>query len=158
MIKKNELSPTEAREKALRLLEFRAHSEKELSDKLLRAGADREDIPEIMGFLREYGLVNDLEYAKRLAADLKNIKRLGRRRIKDELRSKGISGDDIEIVLSELPEDTKDELLPLVEKKLGGNFERKNTDRAIRYFLYRGYSFDDIKECLEELASDAFKE
>lgn len=158
MIEKKELSKSEAKEKALRLLEFRAHSEKELADKLKRAGAKEEDIWEIMDFLREYELVNDLEYARRLSADLKNLKKLGRRRIKDELWNKGIKSEDIEIVLSELSEDDPEDLLPLVEKKLGGNLDKKNTDRAIRYFLYRGYSFEDIKACLEKLAAEFLEE
>lgn len=36
---KKELTFDEAKDKALRLLEFRSHSERELSDKLKRAGA-----------------------------------------------------------------------------------------------------------------------
>ena len=62
MIKK-ELSKNETKEKALRLLAFRAHSEKELSDKLKRAGAKDEDLPGVMEFVKEYGFVNDAEYA-----------------------------------------------------------------------------------------------
>ena len=50
-----ELNFDEAKEKALRLLEFRSHSEKELSDKLRRAGARVEDIEEILDFCRNYG-------------------------------------------------------------------------------------------------------
>jgi len=41
---KKELTFDEAKDKALRLLEFRSHSERELSDKLKRAGAKEEDI------------------------------------------------------------------------------------------------------------------
>ena len=62
MIKeKKELTPERAKEKALRLLEFRSHSEKELCDKLIQAGAKREYLPEIVEFLREFGLLNDSE-------------------------------------------------------------------------------------------------
>ena len=41
---KKELTFDEAKDKALRLLEFRSHSERELSDKLKIAGAKEEDI------------------------------------------------------------------------------------------------------------------
>ena len=57
----------------------------------------------------------------------------------------------LEEVLSELPEDDGEELLFLAEKKIAGNFEKKNIERAIRYFAYRGYNFDDIKSCIEKL-------
>ena len=52
---KKELTFDEAKDKALRLLEFRSHSERELSDKLKRAGAKEEDIDEILEFCRNYG-------------------------------------------------------------------------------------------------------
>lgn len=155
MIKeKRELTAAEAKEKALRLLEFRAHSEKELCEKLRRAGATAEDLPPIIEFLREYGFLNDAEYAKRLARDLQNVKKLGKRRIAQELKSRGINGEDFEAALSELSDDEEDALFPLVEKKLGGNFEKKNIDKAIRYFMYRGYGFDDIKRCIDGICAE----
>lgn len=150
MIEKKELTAVQAKEKALRLLEFRTHSEKELCDKLIRAGANREDLPPIIEFLKEYNFLNDSQYAKRLARELQNLKKYGRYRIIQELKSRGISGEDLENALSELDGNEEDTLFPLVEKKLGGNFERKNIDKTIRYFMYRGYSFDDIKTCIEK--------
>ena len=144
-----------AREKALRLLEFRSHSEKELSDKLKRAGANAEDIEKILDFCREYGFVNDERYAKGRAKDLKNLKKYGRNRIVQELHSKGISRENIETALYELEDDEEDILYPLVKKKLGGDFERKNTDKCIRYFIYRGYDLRDIKSCIERVKDEA---
>lgn len=146
-----ELNYEETKDKALRLLEFRAHSEKELTDKLKRAGAKDADIEEVLAFCRNYGFVNDREYAVRKARDLKNLKRYGIRRIKSELYAKGIDAEYIEEAVSELDDDEREQLLPLVEKKLGGNFEKKNIDKCIRYFIYRGYSFGDIKNCIDTI-------
>ena len=150
MIKK-ELTKSEAKEKALRLLAFRAHSEHELSEKLKRAGAKDEDLPEILAFVKEYGFVNDAEYAHHLAKDLQNIKKYGKKRIFAELKARGIASEYIEAALSELSDEEEDALLPLVSKKLGGNFEQKNIDKAIRYFIYRGYEFGDIKACIDKI-------
>lgn len=151
---RKELSFSEAKDKALRLLEFRSHSEKELRDKLKHAGALEEDIDEILVFCREYGFVNDKDFAVRKARDLKNLKRYGIRRIKSELYAKGIDAEYIEEAVAELDEDEGDMLLPLVEKKLGGNFEKKNIDKCIRYFIYRGYSFSDIKNCIDTVKAE----
>lgn len=150
MIKK-ELTKNEAKEKALRLLAFRSHSEKELSDKLITAGAKKEDIPYVLDFVREYGFVNDEEYAVHLAKDLQNLKKYGKRRITDELKKRGIASEYIENAVSMLSDEEREALLPLVERKLCGNFEQKSIDRAIRYFVYRGYDFGDIKACIETL-------
>ncbi len=158
MTEKKELTKSEAKDKALRLLGFRAHSEKELLEKLRRAGANPEDFDEIVAFLKEYNFINDSEYARRYAKDLQNLKRYGKRRIILELKNKGISEEDIENALLELSEDTEDVLLLLVRKKLSGNFDRKNIDRAFRYFAYRGYDFDEIKTCVEKVKEECQEE
>lgn len=145
----------QAKEKALTLLEFRSHSEKELSDKLRINGADDEMIEEVLEFCRRYGFVNDGDYALRKARDLYNLKKYGKYRIEQELRAKGIDSEYIARALEELemnPEDLK----PLVEKKLNSNFDKKNIDKCIRYFLYRGYEFSHIKECIEEIKGEAY--
>ncbi len=146
---KRELTFDETKEKALRLLEFRSHSEDELRKKLKNAGGT--GIDEVLDFCREYNFLNDSEYAKKLAKDLLNLKKYGKRRIKDELSSRGIDDEYIVEALEELDLDEKENLLPLIEKKLNNNFDKKNIDKAIRYFLYRGYEFSDIKKCIEEI-------
>lgn len=148
---KKEMDFTAAKEKALRLLEFRNHSSGELRKKLSVAGALNEDIEKVMEFLQEYNLINDRDYAKRLASDLQNLKKYGKRRICSELASKGINQEFIEEAVSELDEIDDDEFLVLVEKRLKGDFEKKNKDRVIRYFLNRGYSFDKIKGAISEI-------
>ncbi|NDO19904.1 regulatory protein RecX [Lachnospiraceae bacterium MD329] len=148
-----ELTFEQTKDKALRLLEFRAHSERELTDKLKRAGAKDNNIEEVLEFCRNYGFVDDRSFAVKKARDLKNLKRYGIRRIKSELYSKGIAAEYIEEAVAEL-DDNEEMLIPLVEKKLGGNFEKKNVDKCIRYFIYRGYSFSDIKNCIDELKID----
>lgn len=155
---KKELSKGKAKEKALRILEFRSHSEKELWDKLIRAGAKPEDLPEIFEFLKEYSFINDGEYAKKLAKDLQHLKKFGLRRIREELKVRGISGEDLENAMLELEDNEEDQLLPLMERKLGGNFDKKNIDRAIRYFAYRGYGFDDIKSAIERIKGETLED
>lgn len=144
----------ETKDKALRLLEFRSHSEFELKEKLRRAGATEENIETALEFCREYGFVNDERYAKGKAVELQRLKKYGKRRIVMELKHKGISSDLIDIAVCELEDEEEDELYPLVKKKLGGNFEKKNTDKCIRYFIYRGYDFGDIKTCIDRVKSE----
>ena len=148
------LNYDETKDKALRLLEFRSHSEAELREKLKRAGSLDEDIERVIDFCREYGFVNDEQYAKRKAHDLQHLKKYGKHRIVMELRQKGIAADLIEIAVEDLDDNEEDALYPLVLKKLGGNFEKKNIDKCIRYFIYRGYGFGDIKTCIERVKSE----
>ena len=144
-----ELTFEQTKEKALRLLEFRSHSEHELREKLKRAGGT--EIDKVISFCYEYNFLNDREYSKCLAKDLVNLKKYGKRRIAEELKSKGISSENIAEALDGAECDEYEMLMPQVIKKLKGNFEKKNEDKAIRYFLYRGYQLWDIKRCIEDI-------
>lgn len=143
----------EVKEKALRLLEFRAHSEYELKLKLRRVQASEELIEETLNFCRRYGFVNDEAYALRKASDLINLKKYGIRRVKSELKSKGIDDSIIEnVLLSVNAEEETETLTKLVEKKLRNDFSDKNKDKCIRYFIYRGYDLYDIKKAINTCA------
>ena len=155
MTERENLTWEQTKEKALRLLEFRNHSSFELRKKLRMAGAEDENIDRAIEFCMEYHLINDGEYAKALAKDLANLKKYGKRRIYQELKSRGLSSEDIDAALEGAEDDT-DELFSLVAKKLKGNFEKKNRDKAIRYFIYRGYEASDIIDSIERLMADEF--
>ena len=79
-----------ASEKALYLLEFRNHSQKELQDKIKRSGISPEAAKEAAEKMEEIGLLDDAAYAKNLARTLFERKKYGPRRVQQELRSKGI--------------------------------------------------------------------
>lgn len=139
------------KERALRLLSFRAHSEYELCDKLLHDGASEEHIAQVVDFLYEYRLLDDRIYAERLASDLSRLKKYGRYRISAELSRRGIERSLRDEVLDSLETDEEEQLLPLMERKLGGDFGQKSRDRAFRYFASRGYSFEDIKSAFAKI-------
>ena len=42
----------------------------------------------------------------------------------------------------------------MVKKKLSGDFERKSIDRCIRYFVYKGYGFEEIKSMIEKVKAE----
>lgn len=150
MRRKETLNTYEAvKEKALRHLEFRSHSEHELSEKLRRAGAEQEHIETVLSFCREYGFVNDEEYAARKALDLFRLKKYGRRRIENELRSLGIEDEHIDLSALD-PDEERENLRSLAIKKLGNDYSQKSRDKCIRFLAYRGYDYYDIKDVMEE--------
>ena len=106
-----------AEEKALYLLEHRAHSKKELENKITRAEFDREAARSAVEHMEDLGLLNDEDYARRLANELFTRKRFGARRVKQELRQKGIDDALIAAV------DVVDEPLAVLDRQqplLGG--------------------------------------
>lgn len=145
----------DVKEKALRLLEFRSHSEKELREKLKHHEASDENIDLTLDFCRRYGFVNDESYAQRKAKDLMHLKKYGVRRIRSELKAKGIADDIIESVICSLDtENETDTLRNLLEKKIKNDFSPKNKDKCIRYFIYRGYDLYDIKDAIRSLEDE----
>ena len=107
-MEKEKLTYEKTKEKALRLLEFRSQSEFELKQKLIRAGGT--EIERVLDFCREYHFLNDGDYAKKCAKDLQHLKKYGVRRIKDELRARGLASELIDEAIAELEVDQGEEL------------------------------------------------
>ena len=79
-----------ARERALYLLGLRDYACKELEEKLYTE-ADPATAAAVVARLCEVGLLNDAQYATRLARSLSETKHFPRRRIEQELRRRGIA-------------------------------------------------------------------
>ena len=140
-----------ARERALYLMESRDHSYRELFDKLEKNYS--EDICfEVCNRLAEIGVINDRRYAEKLCRQLYEIKKLGRYRVKHEMRLKGLSSEIIEEAMENFSEE--DEPFERLEKLVEQKYERYLTDRKgvekVKNALARkGYSFGEIKEVLD---------
>ncbi|MCI7768113.1 MAG: regulatory protein RecX [Oscillospiraceae bacterium] len=140
-----------ARERALYLMESRDHSYSELFDKLEKNYS--EDICfEVCSRLAEMGVINDRRYAEKLCRQLFEVKKLGRFRVKQEMRLRGLSSEIIEETLENFSEEDEpfERLEALVEQK----YERYLTDRKgvqkVKNALARkGYSFGEIKAVLD---------
>ena len=147
-----------AHEKALYLLEHRAHSKKELERKIARAEFDREAAKAAAERMEELGLIDDEQYARRLAQELFMRKRFGVRRVKQELREKGIADDIVAMVLEEFSpetEETVEKIRELIERKYpAAQEDEKVRRRAVAALQRYGYSLEDIFSVLNTDASE----
>lgn len=140
-----------ARERALYLMESRDHSYRELFDKLEKNYS--EDICfEVCNRLAEIGVINDRRYAEKLCRQLFEVKKLGRYRVKQEMRLRGLGAEIIEEAMENFSEE--DEPFERLEKLVEQKYERYLTDRKgvekVKNALARkGYSFGEIKEVLD---------
>ncbi|KNF10183.1 hypothetical protein CLPU_1c03480 [Gottschalkia purinilytica] len=155
VIKEEEKS--RAKNYALKLLNYKRRTEKEIYEKMKEKGYDEENIEFAIEFLKSYNYIDDLEYAKCYVKDKYNLKKLGKQRIKTELYNKGIRDNIINEVIKDVIDDDNeyDKALELARKKLSTTY--KNDDKVALYrklggFLQRkGYSFDIVKKVLNEL-------
>lgn len=150
----------DAKNYALKLLSSRSYTEKNMFLKLKDRTENEAVAQNVIGFLKEYGYINDEDFAFRYAEDCLNFKKYGRKKIKYKLMEKGISANLAEDAVNNL-EDTEKEnenLLALAEKKLKGNFDIKNVMKTKRYLVSRGYGFDDIDRAIKALLNEREEE
>ena len=103
---------------ALHALAPRAKSRAELSAHLQKRGVEIEIAESVLDELELQGLLNDLEFANIWAESRQRQKKLSRRVISTELRTKGVSQDIIDEVIEKIDEDLEYKTaLALAEKK-----------------------------------------
>lgn len=142
-----------AKKKAIEITERRRKTAKELEDKLLQLGFAPEVCASAVLWAQEYHFVDDALYAQMYVQDAS--RKYGKRRIVQALRFKGIAPELIEDAFEEFDfEDTKEKLYADVQKRLAGNFDRKNIDKVVRRFLTRGFSYDDVRTAIDLAKQD----
>lgn len=158
-----------AKEVALHYLSYKPRTEHEVRTKLLDKGFEEELAEQVVERFRTLKYLNDEQYAQMFAASQLRSKGRGPKRIRMELKRKGVEEELIELALV-LLEETKDvlgELRPRAEKKwttLQKEPERhKRRKKFQEYIVRQGFDFGIASQLLEELqmqvqASDADEE
>lgn len=144
------------RDYALRLIEFRDRTEKEIRDKLLDKGYDENQADEEIEFLKNYGYVNDLRYAERFTSDAINLKKWGKIRIRTELLRKGIDRETIDNVIEDaFFEIDDDRVLSQLQVRFKNSdlSNIKERTRIFNFFLRRGFSSEEIRGAMNKMCS-----
>lgn len=137
---------------ALNFLAHRKRTEKEITDKLKEKGFEESIVDKTLVYLKNYGLVDDKDYANSFVKDKVKLNKHGPQRIKYDLYRKGVSQEIIKEVLME--DDEYPRALELAKKKMSSyrNDDRDKIYRKLGGFLQRrGYSYDCISKVLKEL-------
>ncbi len=140
-----------AYEKGIQYLASRAYSQKELYNKLKQKYGEDSSQRAIDKLLYR-GYLNDEEYARFYAKYLFESKRFDLRRIKYELKMKGVSGEIIEETLKTLDNEPILRIIDMLstkyEKKL---YDEKECKKLVNRFVRMGYSYSDIKAAFREV-------
>ena len=143
-----------ARDYAFFLLKFRLRSENELSERLIRKKFPEETVKEVTAFLKEKRFIDDSIFAKAWVNS--RLKRsLGFRRIKQELRQKGIDKAVIETELGSVKGYSEAEIILKLAKERLGKLKAvepvKARRRAYEFLLRRGFSPEVVIDTLNQL-------
>lgn len=151
-----------ALDRAVAALAARAHSRHELEAKLLRAGYRPNTVEMVLYKLEKEGLLDDGDFARQWV-EVRANRRLGRSRIAQELRHKGIDAEQAETALEALDED--DQLagaVALVEKALRRDRPdedpRKTANRILAMLARRGYGYDVARKALETAQAECLED
>ena len=93
---------TSAHESAIRLLSYRARSEREVRSRLAQRGIGADIIAEELQRLRAAGLLDDEAFAKMWVQERVQLAPRGERLLRNELRAKGISADSIDVATGDV--------------------------------------------------------
>jgi len=143
--------------KALSLLGRRAHSKRELFNKLRRHSSDTKLIEECLSDLEQKGLIDDKIFATLYIQDKIRWKKWGRPKIKVELFKRGITKEIINEVIENFFDSNleKEKILELVRKKLnqfkGIIADKKIIYQKLMYYLVsKGYDIELVIEILKK--------
>lgn len=124
------------RELALRALNHRDRSRRELEQRLRRAGVSDDECCSTLDDLADAGLQSDARFAEARARGLA-AKNSGDALIRNDLRRHGIDAELIEGML---------ETLEPERERAARIFERRGgSDRALRYLAARGFSRESLE-------------
>lgn len=150
---KNLASLVVTKERALKLLNARMMSSRELVDKLVSKGETERDAQAAAVYYESIGFINDEKYGAEIVRHYSS-RSYGVGRIRQELYKRGIPKDLWDTLLKDnLPEDNC-AMVRFIEKRLKNREHDENVmKRLTDTLLRRGYSRGQIKNALDEYLS-----
>lgn len=147
-----------ALDRAVGYLAARARSRKEIETKLLQAGYRPCTVEMVLYKLEREGLLDDADFARQWV-EARSNRKLGRGRIAQELRRKGISAEEAEAAMAAIDdEDQLDGAVSLVKKALArpkpGEDPRKTAARLTAMLARRGYGYDIAREAIRQVMAE----
>ncbi|MBR3763156.1 MAG: regulatory protein RecX [Clostridia bacterium] len=144
-----------ALDRAVAFLAARARSRREVEQKLLQAGYRPCTVEMVLYKLEREKLLDDADFARQWV-EARSGRKLGRSRIAQELRRKGIAADEAEVALEQISDD--DQLsgaIALAEKAAArikpGEDPRKAAGRIQAMLARRGYSWDVAWKAVQQV-------
>ena len=138
---------------AVELLAQRAHASGEIAQKLRRRLYMEDTIEMVLYKLEKERLLDDEAFARDWAAS-RARSQVGKSRIRQELRMKGISAEMAEIALEELDEEESEDAAVALARKLLRRYsretdERKAMQKLLMAMARRGYGYEESRNAVE---------
>lgn len=150
--KDSQNSISSAQNYSYRLLRYRARSEEEMKERLLRKGFNEDVVLKVISSLREKGLIDDRESAMSFLRTAIS-KNLGKTGVKEYLIRRRIPAEIVDEVIGTVNEDSQAEILTrkYLRKKDIKKIDIMTLKGLKNYLLRRGYGSDTIMYILKNV-------
>jgi regulatory protein len=136
-------------ELALQALSRKERTEAELSGWLRERGVDEPELADVLARLDEAGALDDAEFARRYAADKRELRGWGPDRIAEALRARGVGEEEISAALAgEDDEAVIGRALALLEGGGASVADDRSRARALALLARRGYPLEAAYEAV----------
>ncbi len=137
---------------ALRLVEIRPRSRRELIDCLRRKQSSPETSAVVLQQLERLGLVDDVAFAASWVASRQALRPRSKWQLEQELRAKGIAREVIAGAVGDL--DTAAEYAAVVElaQRKAGLSAYREPVKLVAYLIRKGFSYDMAKRAAQSVA------
>lgn len=138
----------DALSKAAMFCAYQERTQQEVRDRLKEWGVLGDDAEEVIAELIKQNYLNEERFAKSFAGGKFRVKGWGKRKIKQHLQQRGISGHNLDQAMKEIaPADYRDTLTELLTKKrqtIRDDNPLVVKQKLVRYALSKGYESDLI--------------
>jgi regulatory protein len=147
-------SPDEAKRYSLRLLSYRARSEKELRSRLRQKGFSERSISPVIHYLKDAKFLDDEALAEQLRRQALEVRMLGFSAARVYMLKKGLPRDVVETALGFDEEEEVGNARKLVDKKLQTMGKHPTADEKKKLWNFlarRGYPSGTIRAALRDI-------
>lgn len=140
-----------AKLRAMHLLNQMGRTEQQLKDKLIRGGYPEEVAEAALCYVKSFGYVNDLEYARSFILGRKSRK--SAREMQAALREKGVSWEIIEEAMEECCDGdaAQEAIRELLRKRRydPDTASPEETRKTLAYLMRKGFRYDDVRQVIQ---------
>jgi regulatory protein len=143
--------PLEARKKAMDYLARREYGQRELERKLANAGFDADIAADAVLQLKTDGLQDDRRFSEAFVRSRVHQGK-GPARVRADLGERGVSGELVAAILSEMSVDWFAQAAEVRIKKFGPDFpaDFKEKARQMKFLQYRGFEQEHIQAAVAD--------
>lgn len=148
---RNDIVLKRAKLRAMHLLSDMGRTESQLRSKLALGGYPEDIVEEAVAYVKSFGYINDLEYARSFIEGRKDKK--SRKELHAALSLKGVDKELIEQAFEECygNEDSRAAIEAILQKKKYDphTADHAQTQRILGYLVRKGFRYEDIRQVIQ---------